>query len=263
VWFEDLVRRSPAGSDKTRRILGELETRGYIRRARVRGADGRFTWESEVFETPQPVVVGQSNDAPYAENRHMVDGAPYAGFPHMAEPHAVKPYAAEPHMENRQIYQELRNNTDSPRTNKESDSFTQGAVYVEQTPTPELPAETDFDRLFKANLIQVVQERWPSLRGGFTFAPATLLLLRQIEAGGPLLTAKALDWALDRWEDAKPNEQFDPSNVGAVNWLLTTARGYRHGATPRGNARPTRPQSARQPATPRYRPTGIQELKFD
>lgn len=91
VRFENLVKGSPAGEDKTRRILRELEQAGYIVRRRLNSPDGTFTWESEVYETPQPS----------AENRHMVEPQPSAGLPHVVKPSMVKP-----HVVNRQIYEE-------------------------------------------------------------------------------------------------------------------------------------------------------------
>lgn len=43
---------SGEGRDVIYAALKELETYGYLRRARVRGAGGQFTWEQEVYDTP-------------------------------------------------------------------------------------------------------------------------------------------------------------------------------------------------------------------
>src|SRR5574340_412573 len=48
----DLERRGPAGQDKIRRILRELEAAGYLRRERFRRRDGTFGWFILIFEHP-------------------------------------------------------------------------------------------------------------------------------------------------------------------------------------------------------------------
>lgn len=53
VRTRDLIQRSPAGEDKVRRLLKELETYGYLVRHKTRGAKGRWAWFSEVHEVPQ------------------------------------------------------------------------------------------------------------------------------------------------------------------------------------------------------------------
>ena len=47
-----LTNISPAGRDKIRRILRELEQFGYLERRRFQGKDGKFEWESVVREQP-------------------------------------------------------------------------------------------------------------------------------------------------------------------------------------------------------------------
>jgi hypothetical protein len=52
VRLYDLVRRGPAGEHKVTRILRELQAAGYLRRHRMRRADGRFEWITLVVERP-------------------------------------------------------------------------------------------------------------------------------------------------------------------------------------------------------------------
>ena len=99
ISLTNLVRNGPAKADKVRRILSELEDAGYLVRRRTNGDGGAFKGDSEIYETPQPVV------PPYAENPYMVT-SPCAGLPSMVEPSMVKPSMGEPSMVNRHIYQE-------------------------------------------------------------------------------------------------------------------------------------------------------------
>lgn len=99
ISLTNLVRNGPAKADKVRRILSELEDARYLVRRRTNGDGGTFKWESEIHESPQPVV------SPYAENPYMVT-SPCAGLPSMGEPSMVKPSMGEPSMVNRHIYQE-------------------------------------------------------------------------------------------------------------------------------------------------------------
>jgi len=52
VRLHDLLRRGPAGQDKLRRMLRELESTGHLRRERFRRIDGTFSWSLTVFEDP-------------------------------------------------------------------------------------------------------------------------------------------------------------------------------------------------------------------
>ena len=52
VRLHDLMGRGPAGQHKIRRMLRELEAAGYLRRRRLRGADGTFSWTFTIFEDP-------------------------------------------------------------------------------------------------------------------------------------------------------------------------------------------------------------------
>jgi hypothetical protein len=53
VLSKDLVAESPHGRDAILKMLQELEACGYLKRERTRGADGRYGWLTEVFETPE------------------------------------------------------------------------------------------------------------------------------------------------------------------------------------------------------------------
>ena len=57
VRLHDLVRRGPAGPDKIRRLLRELEAARYLYRSRVRQADGTFGWIFVIFEHPSLAAV--------------------------------------------------------------------------------------------------------------------------------------------------------------------------------------------------------------
>jgi len=52
VRLHDLTSRGPAGEFKIRRMLAELRTAGYIRRERISGPDGTFSWITTVYESP-------------------------------------------------------------------------------------------------------------------------------------------------------------------------------------------------------------------
>ena len=53
VRTKDLVRRGPAGRDKVRRVLAELEEHGYLHRYQGRQVSGSFDgWITEVYESP-------------------------------------------------------------------------------------------------------------------------------------------------------------------------------------------------------------------
>lgn len=48
----NIINSGPAGINKVRRILKELEKFGYLQRTRVQGEDGRFRWVSTIREHP-------------------------------------------------------------------------------------------------------------------------------------------------------------------------------------------------------------------
>ena len=104
------------------------------------------------------------------------------------------------------------------------------------THSPAFPTGFDeFERMFIGNLITAVQERDPRQRfvSGFSLADTSRNALLQIMNSGPILSAKAIDWALDQWEEAKPQERFDSRKTGCVNWLLSTINNsYKPGQVP-------------------------------
>lgn len=50
---DDLVKQSPSGQHKTKRIIKELEQAGYMHRRKERADDGTFMWVTEVYERPE------------------------------------------------------------------------------------------------------------------------------------------------------------------------------------------------------------------
>jgi len=94
------------------------------------------------------------------------------------------------------------------------------------------PGFDEFERIFRGNLLTTLQERDPGQRfqNGFSLADTSKAALLQVMSSGPVLSSKAIDWALDQWEQAKPNERFEAYNIGCVNWMLATIKnGYKPG----------------------------------
>lgn len=94
------------------------------------------------------------------------------------------------------------------------------------------PGFDEFERIFKGNLLTTLQERDPTQRfqNGFSFSDTSKAALLQVMNSGPVLSSKAIDWALDQWEQAKPNERFEAYNTGCINWMLATIKnGYKPG----------------------------------
>ena len=75
VRFTDLVRQSPAGPTKTRRIFNELQKAGHIKRERTSTAHGHFDWTSTIYEVPV-----KQDDKPTI-CRKPIDGKPTYGKP--------------------------------------------------------------------------------------------------------------------------------------------------------------------------------------
>ena len=57
----DIYKQGPAGINKVKRILGELQEAGYLQRTRFRKSDGTFEWESTIYETP-PTIAPKTTD---------------------------------------------------------------------------------------------------------------------------------------------------------------------------------------------------------
>lgn len=62
--FKYIWKTFPGGRDRLWRMLGELETAGYLTRAKYRESDGLFNWEIKVRDLP-----------PYPENQSMVNSS--------------------------------------------------------------------------------------------------------------------------------------------------------------------------------------------
>ena len=74
VRMADLRRTARVGRDQMQRIVKELESAGYIVRTCIHGSNGRWQWESVVYEVPQsplpenPVTVNPVTIAPLPDN---------------------------------------------------------------------------------------------------------------------------------------------------------------------------------------------------
>ena len=51
---DDLLNQGPDGREKNRNILKELAQVGYLKRIKTRGDDGKFTWQSVLYEWVDP-----------------------------------------------------------------------------------------------------------------------------------------------------------------------------------------------------------------
>lgn len=92
----DLQRNGHIGERQLARILRELKAAGYMRREKMRGADGRYVWSTVIYEESQE---------PYCQNSSM---EPYRHNPGMDNPSMDNPG-----VDNSGIYQD----TDLPNTN--------------------------------------------------------------------------------------------------------------------------------------------------
>lgn len=221
----DLIKKSPAGRDQTRRILRELTEAGHVYRERKRGEAGLFDWVSDVFEEPLPPEKRQP-----LKQRNLKSKPPYTENPSMDDPSMD-----DPSMENQSIYRK--------GVYQEESSF----IHSPLPPDPQLDA---FCNMFLANLLQEHQTRVPTLLGPVSLAESTRQHLRRfmIGDGTPILSAKAISWAMDQWEKAKPNERFNPANEGATNWLLATiTNSYANAVTskPKSNGKTAYRQKAK------------------
>lgn len=87
VRMTDLQGASPAGRDKTRRILQELEEHKYVRRQKLRDeATGTYYWQSTIYEEPPDNATGWkpvAREEPSGDTIYWkpVDGKPTDGKP--------------------------------------------------------------------------------------------------------------------------------------------------------------------------------------
>ena len=127
------------------------------------------------------------------------------------------------------------------------------------------PGFEAFETNFRLNLLNAVKERDPqqSLAGGFSLSDASKAMLLQVQGSGTLLTASAIEWALDQWEDAKPAEKFRVQDKGCVNWLLTTiSNSYKPGKSSRNGTDPAKGKPATG-ATRQASPDGSEWIYTD
>lgn len=62
VYVGPLAHECGIGRDALRGLLALLEKTGYLARRRARDARGRWSWQSEVYDTPQHTITGISGD---------------------------------------------------------------------------------------------------------------------------------------------------------------------------------------------------------
>jgi hypothetical protein len=78
VMFNDLVNQGDAAAHKVRRILKELEEHGYLKRTRKQDENGKFTWESIVYENP---TISRKSVDGKTISRLSIDGSSIYGKP--------------------------------------------------------------------------------------------------------------------------------------------------------------------------------------
>lgn len=146
IRLADLINKSPAGRDQTRRILHELEGQRYVVRRRIAGARGHFYWESDVYETPQPLplvtavdATHNGHDAPSTENPSMV-GSPSTGLPSMVQPSMVQPSMVFQSIYSESIQPE-RNTANTDRKTRTQQQQNGAGVVVDLSPAQQLAYE--------------------------------------------------------------------------------------------------------------------------
>lgn len=116
----------------------------------------------------------------------------------------------------------------APDTDTEAYTETETeSLCMDEAPSNASTYPPDFQAIetnFRLNLLNAVRERDPrqQMAGGFSLSEQSKAMLLQVMNSGPLLSASAIEWALDQWEAAKPKEKFRVQDKGCVNWLLTT-----------------------------------------
>ena len=109
---EDLIRQSPAGEHAVRQMLRELKRFGYLKRERMTGKNGRFEWQTAIYEVPQKVDGEEpppsKKPRPKVAPSSAIGASPSGDFPQMEKPHMEIPDVEKPSVENRPIYEGLR-----------------------------------------------------------------------------------------------------------------------------------------------------------
>ena len=196
------------GVTAIRAALKELELAGYIQRRRKQGPNGRFEWESVVFDEPQPMQLAAlepdepgDSDEPCSENLSMEDRPPCLGFP----------CVEEPCVENRAVLNTIRTRTEQPRTTDDD------CARDLPTPTPTAvssssPAPVERIRLPAAAVAALIQPQDPAYLaatvawGQCMTGTLTPLLSQQIKVA---LTTYPPEWIPLAMEEAKnKNKRF-------------------------------------------------------
>lgn len=134
VMFNDLLRAGDAGRDRLRGLLRELETVGYLGRARIHNAQGHWQWVSTIYENP-------------------ADREPSPEKPSMVEPPTVEPSTVKASIQEASSganTERSKNETDPPAISKNGS----GAV------PPAFPAQIRRDRpdLVREAVAQVITD---------------------------------------------------------------------------------------------------------
>lgn len=100
-----IVRSGPAGRDKVRRIMKELETAGYLVRVRARNEDGSFGAIVHRLH-PRPAAVGHETprSQPAPEKPVVVD----EDETRRSEPAPEKPAPGEPSPDDQEVHKEIK-----------------------------------------------------------------------------------------------------------------------------------------------------------
>ena len=116
VNLEAIIRYGRAGRDKVTCMLSELSNVGYLARRKVRGDDGRFGWDSTVYEESviQASKSGDRLSVGSPEKPSMV--TPFTAEPLMAEPSAAEPPILNTDSPMTDGPNTERPNTDAPRS---------------------------------------------------------------------------------------------------------------------------------------------------
>ncbi len=133
-----------AGRDKIYNILKNLEESGYLARLREQGADGKFTWVRELYESPEfnPYLT-----SPLPENPEMVPPSPEK--PYTVLPYTAQPYTVKPTLLNTELPKTDPPITESPKTEGED-----AAGHDAAQTHPPIPLEEEGDQiLLLANTI--------------------------------------------------------------------------------------------------------------
>lgn len=222
------------GVTAVRAALRELEEAGYIQRRRKQGPNGRFEWESVVFDEPQPLQLAalepsepEEPDEPCSENLSTENEPPCLGFP----------CVGEPCVENRAVINTIGTRTEQTRT-KDDDC-------ARDLPAPQPPvlssssrtAGTERIRLPAAAVAALTQPHDPAYLAAKTVYENNIGLLTPITSD---LIKTALQTYPPEWiplaiERAVAAEKRQWNYVAGIlrNW---SNEGFTNGSARTGNA---------------------------